>query len=124
MLTYMICLSFGKKYAFEVEQIPAREIDDIAVSSTKIRLALETGDIELANAYLNYDYMISGRVIKGKQLGRTIGFPTANIEIADAHKLIPAQGVYVVQSMIEGKLFYGMMNIGMNPTVGGNFYFY
>ncbi|WP_348811889.1 bifunctional riboflavin kinase/FAD synthetase [Flavobacterium maritimum] len=112
-------IAFGKQYGFEVEQISAQEINDISVSSTKIRVALEEGDIALANEYLGYDYFLTGTIIKGKQLGRTIGFPTANLKIEENYKLIPRNGVYIVSSILNNKRFFGMMNIGYNPTVGG-----
>lgn len=110
---------FSKKYHFEVEQISAQEIDDVAVSSTKIRNALQQGNIVLANQYLGYPYTISGIVEHGKQLGRTIGFATANLKIDQSFKLIPKNGVYVVQSILNNTTVFGMMNIGLNPTVGG-----
>ena len=112
-------IDFGKKYGFEVEQISAQEINEISVSSTKIRNALEEGDIVLANKYLGYDYFLTGTIIKGKQLGRTIGFPTANLKIEENYKLIPRNGVYIVSSIINNKTVFGMMNIGFNPTVDG-----
>jgi riboflavin kinase/FMN adenylyltransferase len=111
--------AFGLKYGFEVEQISAQEINDISISSTKIRTALEDGEINLANEYLGYSYFLSGTVVKGKQLGRTIGFPTANIELEEEYKLVPKNGVYIVSAEIDGKSVYGMMNIGFNPTVQG-----
>ena len=110
---------FGKEYGFEVEQISALEINEVSVSSTKIRNALNEGLLETANKFLGYPYFITGTVIKGKQLGRTIGFRTANISIAEDYKLIPANGVYVASSIIDNKKVFGMMNIGNNPTVGG-----
>jgi riboflavin kinase / FMN adenylyltransferase len=110
---------FGKKYKFEVEQISAQEIDQVAISSTKIRTALVNGNIVLANQYLGYQYSFSGKVVKGKQLGRTIGFPTANIQIDEEYKLIPKNGVYIVKSFIDDKIHFGMMNIGTRPTVDG-----
>ncbi len=110
---------FGKKYGFDVEQISAQEIDEVSVSSTKIRNALFDGNVALANIYLGYEYFLTGTVVKGRELGRTIGFPTANISIPETYKLIPKQGVYVVKSMIGETVVYGMMNIGTNPTVGG-----
>jgi riboflavin kinase / FMN adenylyltransferase len=113
-------IAFGEKYNFEVEQISAQEIDDISVSSTKIRKALLDGKMDLANEYLGYEYFLTGTVSKGKQLGRTIGFPTANLIIKEQYKLIPLNGVYVVKSIINGTTVFGMMNIGFNPTVGGN----
>lgn len=111
-------IEFGEKYNFEVEQISAQEINAISVSSTKIRNAIQEGNMYLANKYLGYDYFITGTVIKGKQLGRTIGFPTANLNIEEDYKLIPLKGVYIVSSEINGKKVFGMMNIGFNPTVG------
>ncbi len=111
--------AFGLKYGFEVEQLSAQEINEISISSTKIRTALEDGEINLANEYLGYAYFLSGTVVKGKQLGRTIGFPTANIELEEAYKLVPKNGVYVVAAEIDEKTVYGMMNIGFNPTVQG-----
>ncbi|MGV9004176.1 bifunctional riboflavin kinase/FAD synthetase [Flavobacterium sp.] len=113
-------VEFGKKYAFEVEQISVEEINDVSVSSTKIRNALIEGDVTLANSFLDYPYSIRGTVIKGKQLGRTIGFPTANIHIKEDYKLIPKDGVYVVCCQIEASKHYGMMNIGVNPTTDTN----
>lgn len=111
--------SFGKQYDFEVEEISVQDIEDVSVSSTKIRNALNDGEVITANTYLGYDFYITGKVVKGKGLGRKIGFPTANIEIAEDYKLIPKNGVYVIKTSIENKLVYGMMNIGMNPTVNG-----
>ena len=110
---------FGKEYGFEVEQISAQEINDNAVSSTKIRNAILEGNITLANNYLGYNYFFSGIVVKGKQLGRTIGFPTANIKIKEDYKLIPKNGVYIVKSNYDKKTIFGLMNIGTRPTVDG-----
>ena len=112
--------AFGNTLNFEVEEIPAQEIDDVSVSSTKIRNALIEGNIKTANEYLGYNYMLTGDVKKGKGLGRQLNFPTANLFIAEKYKLIPKNGVYVVKSILNDKLFYGMMNIGFNPTVGGS----
>ena len=110
---------YAIKYNFEVEEISAQEIEEVTVSSTKIRKALEKGLVDVANSYLGYNYFISGTVIKGKGLGRTLDFPTANIHIKETYKLIPCDGVYVVRSRIGGSIVYGMMNIGTNPTVDG-----
>lgn len=110
---------FGKEFGFEVEEIPAQEIDAVSVSSTKIRKALEEGDIPTANLYLGYPYMLTGKIKKGKGLGRTLNFPTANLKIAEDYKLIPKNGAYVVKSSLAGKTYFGMMNIGVNPTVDG-----
>ncbi|WP_348798119.1 bifunctional riboflavin kinase/FAD synthetase [Flavobacterium adhaerens] len=111
--------TFGQQYDFEVEEITAQEIKEVSVSSTKIRNALADGNITLANEYLGYNYSLTGVIVKGKQLGRTIGFPTANLKIAENFKLIPPNGVYIVKSIIESVTVFGMMNIGFNPTVGG-----
>ena len=110
---------FGEKYHFEVEQISAQEIDEVSVSSTKIRKALEQGEIVLANSYLGYNYFFNATVVEGKKLGRTIGFPTANLKVSEEYKLIPKTGVYIVEVLIENKKLNGMMNIGTNPTVSG-----
>ncbi len=110
---------FGKQFGFDVTQISAKEVDEISVSSTKIRNALIEGDIATANTYLGYHYFLTGSVQKGKQLGRSIGFPTANLQLAADYKLVPKNGVYIVQSTLLGKTVYGMMNIGNNPTVDG-----
>lgn len=112
-------IRFGKEYGFEVEQISAQEIDEVSISSTKIRNALVEGKIALANEYLGYNYFFSGTVIHGKKLGRTIGFPTANLKIEEPYKLIPAIGVYAVKCKIGTKNIDGMLNIGTNPTVEG-----
>jgi len=112
-------IAFGNTLDFEVEEISAQEIDDVSVSSTKIRKALEEGDIKTANSYLGYQYMLTGTVVRGKGLGRKLDFPTANLHIPEEYKLIPKNGVYVVSSHIDGNKVYGMMNIGYNPTVEG-----
>jgi len=112
--------TFGEVYGFDVEEISAQDIDDVSVSSTKIRSALMKGDITTANAYLGYAFMLTGKVIKGKGLGKELGFPTANIDIEETYKIIPKQGSYVVRSEINNTWIYGMMNIGVNPTVSGD----
>lgn len=110
---------FGKEFGFEVEQIAAKEIDEIKISSTQIRNAILKGNIGVANDYLGYKYFFLGTVIKGKQLGRTIGFPTANIQIDSLQKIVPKYGVYIVTGELEGNVYKGMMNIGVKPTVDG-----
>lgn len=105
---------------FKVEQLSELLVDSKVVSSTKIRLALEAGDISKANHYLGYRYSLSGKVIEGKQLGRKLGFPTANIETSDNHKLVPGDGVYAVFVQTGGELFKGMLNVGFRPTVNYN----
>lgn len=112
-------IAFGQQYDFEVEQISVQEIKEVSISSTKIRNALTEGNMALANDYLGYEYFLTGTVSKGKQLGRTIGFPTANLMIEENDKLIPQNGVYVIKSIINQKTVFGMMNIGFNPTVAG-----
>ncbi|MFT4943923.1 MAG: riboflavin kinase/FMN adenylyltransferase [Patiriisocius sp.] len=110
---------YGKQYGFEVEEISAQQLGEVAVSSTKIRKALAKGDVSTANKYLGYAFTVTGTVIKGKALGRTISYPTANIHIAETYKLIPQNGVYVVQAKIDNTLTFGITSIGTNPTVGG-----
>ena len=109
---------FGETHDFEVEEISAQDINAVSVSSTKIRNSLNEGDIKIANQFLGYNFMLNGLVVKGKGIGKTIGFPTANIKIEEDYKLIPKQGVYVVQSEFKNQTVYGMMNIGTNPTIG------
>ncbi len=111
---------FGDTYNFDVEEISVQDIDDVAVSSTKIRKALSEGDVERANMYLGYNFMLNGTVTKGKGLGRQLNYPTANIKIDEAYKLIPKYGSYIVKANIQEDIVYGMMNIGMNPTVNGD----
>jgi riboflavin kinase/FMN adenylyltransferase len=112
-------IEFGKLYDFKVEEISVKDVEDVAVSSTKIRTALNVGDIKTANSFLGYNYFLTGTVIKGKQIGKQIGFPTANIDIKESYKLIPKNGSYIVKSNIDNTPFFGMMNIGTNPTVNG-----
>lgn len=108
----------GKEFGFEVIEIPAHEINAVNVSSSKIRHALSEGDIETANHYLNGSFEIWGKVIHGNKLGRSIGFPTANIGVDDSLKIVPGKGVYAVTVSIDGgKALFGMMNIGVRPTV-------
>lgn len=111
--------AFGEEFNFEVDEISKQDIEDVAVSSTKIRKSLENGDLEKANEFLSKPFFISGEIVKGKRLGRQMGYPTANLKISDSYKLVPREGVYVVVSEIGGQRYYGMMNIGTNPTVGG-----
>tara|TARA_B110001450_G_scaffold138694_1_gene129994 strand:- start:1948 stop:2880 length:933 start_codon:yes stop_codon:yes gene_type:complete len=111
---------YSHLYDFKVEEIPAQDIDDVSVSSTKIRHALAEGNLKTANNYLGYNFMLSGTVVNGKQLGGKIGYPTANINVKETYKLIPKTGVYVVFSKIEERTLYGMMNIGNRPTINGN----
>ncbi len=110
---------FGPLYGFDVEEIPARDIEHIEISSTKIRKALQTGDIKTASAFLGHSYSLSGKVREGLKLGRKIGYPTANIVVAEKYKLIPSDGVYAVKIKYNAELYNGMLSIGNNPTVVG-----
>ena len=112
--------AFGEHYDFEVEEISKQDVDDVAVSSTKVRKALDEGNITLANEYLGYPFMLNGIVSRGKGLGKKFNYPTANLKIEEDYKLIPAKGVYVVQATLANERVYGMMSIGTNPTVGGS----
>ena len=109
----------GATYNFEVEEISVQELDDVAISSTKIRIALQEGDVATANNYLGYHYMITGTIVKGKGIGTTWNYPTANLQPTETYKLIPKNGVYVTQAVIGGTNTYGITSIGTNPTVGG-----
>ena len=107
---------YADELDFEVYEISAEDINNINVSSTHIRRAIEGGHIEAANEFLGHPFFISGTVKEGKKLGRTIGYPTANIRVTDEDKIIPANGVYAVTVVIFGKQYNGMLNIGTNPT--------
>ncbi len=111
--------SFGMQNDFTVEEISKQDIDDVAVSSTKIRHALAEGNIAKANSFLGYEFMLTGTIVKGKELGRKLNYPTANLYIEESYKLIPKNGVYIVKSVIDNRIYFGMMNIGTNPTVNG-----
>ena len=106
---------YGKELNFEVIEIDALEIEEVNISSTKIRLAIKDGNIRLANSYLGYNFFLSGKVVKGHSRGKELGFPTANLRIEE-NKIIPKNGVYLVKSKIDNQNIYGMMNIGYNPT--------
>jgi len=105
-------------YSFEVTEIPAQDVDEVSVSSTKVRKALAAGDIQLVSKYLGYEYFVQGTVVKGHQRGRQLGFPTANLKLNSEWKLIPKRGVYAVRVEMEGQSYDGMLNIGVNPTFG------
>lgn len=126
--------SHAEIYGYSVEQIPEQDINDVAVSSTKIREALIKGDIDTANSYLGYPFQLTGKVVRGNQLGRSIGYPTANLQVQEPHKLIPAYGIYAVEAaIIEPReiktgiyrphepehVARGMGYIGTRPTVDG-----
>lgn len=110
---------FGKEFGFEVEEISQQDVEQVAVSSTKIRKALLDGRVEQANIYLQSEFTLKGTVVRGRGIGKDLGYPTANMEIPEDYKLIPKNGVYVVRSVLDGQTIFGMMNIGTNPTVGG-----
>jgi len=110
-----------EKYGFEIEEISRQDIENVGVSSSKIRKALQEGDVPSADHFLGRNYSLSGLIVKGKQLGRTIGFPTANIQVREIAKLIPADGVYAVKVHHNAAVFGGMLNIGNRPTVDGTY---
>ena len=107
-------------YGFDVVEITAQEINEIKVSSTKIRRAIESGDVSTANKYLKYNFSVSGIVVEGDQIGRQIGFPTANIKILERHKLLPGKGVYAVSVTVQNRQYKGMLNIGSRPTINND----
>ena len=109
---------YGKKYGFDVCEIDAFDINQINISSTKIRNAIGAGEVELCNEYLGYNFSIDGNIVKGKSIGKKIGFPTANIRVEENYKIIPKNGVYFVSCKIKNIQKFGMMNIGFNPTFG------
>lgn len=112
--------ALAQKYHFDVEELNASEIDEIAVSSTRIRKALTNGELKIANELLGHPYMLTGIVVKGQQLGRQLGYPTANIQIDEPNKLIPPNGVYIGFTEIDNVKFKIMLNIGVRPTVDGS----
>jgi riboflavin kinase/FMN adenylyltransferase len=126
---YKLLEQYQKEFNYDVKEIPAHVLDHVTISSTKIRQALEDGDIRTANECLDYDYFFEGKVIEGNKLGRTLGYPTANLEIKDQNKLIPADGIYAVnvslekenknpESFVPESFHQGMMSIGFRPTIG------
>lgn len=111
---------YAEKYHYEVEEIPRQDIEEIGISSTKIRRALEVGDVSQANIFLGRNYSITGRVIHGDKIGRSLGFPTANISVKENYKLIPSDGIYAVRVCLDYTKYDGMLNIGNRPTIGGD----
>lgn len=111
-------MEYSSLYGFEVEEIPAQEVNEVNVSSTKIRKALLAGEMDEANEFLTRPFQLNGQVVEGDQIGRTLGFPTANIQVNEPYKLIPAQGVYAVRVEFEGRSLPGMLNVGVRPTLG------
>lgn len=118
---YQLLEKMGEQYQYRVKEIPQQVLNEIAVSSTKIRQSLAKGDVETANQLLGYSYFFKGYVIEGNKLGRKLGYPTANLQMQDPDKLVPGNGVYAVEAQIEGerRILKGMMNIGTRPTVDG-----
>ncbi len=110
---------YGELYDFKVKEISAQDIENVAVSSTKIRKALQIGDIKTANKYLGYNYLLTGKVVRGQGLGSKWNYPTINIQIANPYKLLPKNGVYIVSASLRSSQFFGIMNIGTRPTVNG-----
>ena len=110
---------FGLDYMFHVNEIPAQEIDSITISSTKIREAILTGEIQKCNEFLGRNFMLTGKVVYGEGLGKKMNFPTANIEIKENYKIIPKNGVYLIKTFMNSNIYFGMMNIGVRPTIGG-----
>jgi riboflavin kinase/FMN adenylyltransferase len=107
-------------YGFQLEEIPEQDVNEVAVSSTKIRHALQQGNMVVANRLLGHDFTIHGTVVQGDRIGRTIGFPTANIQLAENYKQLPKDGIYAVMFEVEGLWYKGMLYIGMRPVVHGN----
>lgn len=115
---YKLLEALSPKFGFQLLEIPAHVINESTVSSTRIREAVLKGDIEAANALLGYDFFFEGKVVDGKKLGRELGYPTANLDIENAEKLVPGNGIYVVEVSVGGKVYGGMMSIGVRPTIG------
>lgn len=109
-------LQLAPQLGFEVEEIPEQDVDEIAVSSTRIRKALKAGEVETAALMLGYQYSLNGTVVQGRRIGRTLGYPTANIQVDDPDKLIPANGIYAVKVEIDNRIFNGALSIGNRPT--------
>lgn len=117
---FEILKGLSMAFNFELEKLDALLSDDVNVSSTKIREALQNGNIKKANKYLGYPFSLHGTVVEGQKLGRKIHFPTANIEASDPHKIIPGYGVYASKIIIDGRTYHGMLNIGTRPTINNN----
>ena len=108
---------FGLDYNFKVDEIPAQDIESISVSSTKVRNAIRSGDFKLVHKFLDRPFNLSGKIIKGDELGRKIGYPTANLKIFEKYKLKPQNGVYLIRTKLKKQTYFGMMNIGIRPTI-------
>ncbi len=118
---YHLLEELAVKYGFQLKEIPEHVLNDVTVSSTRIRAAIAACDIETANKYLGYNFFFEGKVIHGNKLGRTLGYPTANLQPQEEEKLLPAKGIYAVEAKVEGSddILQGMMSIGIRPTIGG-----
>jgi riboflavin kinase / FMN adenylyltransferase len=127
---YHLLEKFSSRFGFRLQEIPVHLLDEVSVSSTRIREAIGRADVATANQLLAYPFFFSGKVVKGNRLGRTLGYPTANLEPDSAEKLIPADGVYAVEAQLlpdglqtpalfEGERLKGMMGIGIRPTING-----
>ncbi|MCX6227652.1 MAG: bifunctional riboflavin kinase/FAD synthetase [Bacteroidia bacterium] len=112
--------TLSNSLGFKVEQLSQLSVDNQTVSSSKIRMALDAGEVKLAKNYLGYNYTLTGEVVEGQKLGRQLGFPTANIDTHDSTKQVPQDGVYAVMVEVAGVLHQGMVNIGVRPTVNSN----
>jgi riboflavin kinase / FMN adenylyltransferase len=119
---YRLLEEYAAQLQFRLKEIPALVIDSLTVSSTRIREAIKSGDIHTANELLGYDFFFEGEVIQGNKLGRTLGYPTANIGLDESEKLVPGNGIYAVTAQLdkEPSILYGMMSIGLRPTIGDN----
>jgi riboflavin kinase / FMN adenylyltransferase len=115
-----LLLAAAPEHGFQVEKIPEADVNNITVSSTRIRNALKLGKVETAKAFLGRPYSLTGMIVHGKKLGRTIGYPTANVYIPEDYKLIPAEGVYVVEALLESNKYFGLLSIGRRPTIEEN----
>ena len=115
---YEMLSRMGEQYGFRTVQVEAQDVNEVAVSSTKIRNFLWTGNVKAANELLGYHYSVTGTVVMGNQIGRTLGFPTANLDIANEYLMINNPGVYACQTVIDGKVYNAMANTGLRPTIG------
>jgi riboflavin kinase / FMN adenylyltransferase len=115
---YKLLEALSPKFGFQLLEIPAHVINESTVSSTRIREAILKGDVTAANGLLGYDFFFEGKVIDGRKLGRELGYPTANLDIGNEEKLVPGNGIYVVEVALDGAVFGGMMSIGVRPTIG------
>jgi riboflavin kinase/FMN adenylyltransferase len=115
---YRLLEAYAGKFNYVVKEIPEHVLNQVIISSTRIRGALLNADPETANRFLGYDYFFEGKVVEGNKLGRTLGYPTVNLELADANKLVPANGIYAVSVTVNNRSYNGMMSIGVRPTIG------